>query len=47
MERLRGRVRVRLSTATPIDDAQAAKLTENLRQLLGGQPVVEREVDPR
>ena len=45
-DRLRGRVRVRLSTATPMDDAQADKLTENLRELLGGEPVVERDVDP-
>jgi F-type H+-transporting ATPase subunit delta len=45
-DRLRGRVRVRLSTATAIDDAQAGRLTENLRRLLGGQPVVQRDVDP-
>jgi F-type H+-transporting ATPase subunit delta len=45
-ERLRGRVRVRLSTAAAIDDAEAGKLTENLRRLLGGEPVVTREVDP-
>ncbi len=39
-DRLRGRVRVRLSTATAMDDAQADKLIENLRKLLGGEPVV-------
>ncbi|MGO8691085.1 MAG: ATP synthase F1 subunit delta [Thermoguttaceae bacterium] len=45
-DRLRGRVRVRLSTATAMDDAQADKLIENLRKLLGGEPVVQRDVDP-
>ncbi len=45
-DRLRGRVRVRLSTATAMDDAQADKLIENLRKLLGGEPLVERDVDP-
>ena len=29
-----------------MDDAQADKLIENLRKLLGGEPLVERDVDP-
>ncbi len=44
-DRLRGRVRVRLSTAAPLSDAQADQLTKNLRTLLGGEPVVQRDVD--
>jgi len=46
LDRLRGRVRVRLSTATPLADAVADKLAESLRTLLGGEPVVQRDVDP-
>lgn len=45
-DRLRGRIPVRLSTAAPIDDALAAQITENLRRLLGGQPILSRGVDP-
>ena len=47
MDRLRGRVRVRLSTATPLADAVADTLIENLRKLLGGEPFVQRDVDPK
>ena len=41
-----GRVPVQLSTAETIDDALAAQIAENLRQLLGGQPILTRSVDP-
>ncbi len=47
VDRLRGRVRVRLSTATPLADAVADTLIENLRKLLGGEPLVQRDVDPK
>jgi F-type H+-transporting ATPase subunit delta len=46
LDRLRGRVRVRLSTALPLADAAADKLSESLRGLLGGEPVMQRDVDP-
>ena len=45
-DRMRGRVPVLLSTAAPVDDALAARVTESLRQLLGAQPVLRRAVDP-
>ena len=45
-ERLRGRVRVCLTTATPLEQAQIQQLTENLRAMLGGEPLVEQVVDP-
>jgi F-type H+-transporting ATPase subunit delta len=45
-DRLRGRVPVQLSTATAVDEALAAKIAEQLRPLLGGQPVLTRRVDP-
>jgi F-type H+-transporting ATPase subunit delta len=45
-ERLRGRVRVRLTTATTIGDVQVAQLTETLRAMLHGEPLIEQLVDP-
>jgi F-type H+-transporting ATPase subunit delta len=42
----RGRVPVLLRTATAVDDALAARITENLRRFLGGEPVLQRAVDP-
>jgi F-type H+-transporting ATPase subunit delta len=43
---MRGRVRVRLTTAEPIDDALVGQLMERLRTVAGGEPVLERVVDP-
>jgi F-type H+-transporting ATPase subunit delta len=45
-DQVRGRVRVVLSTASPVDDAQAARIADSLRQMLGGEPVLERITDP-
>ena len=45
-DKLRNRVSVRLTTATPLDDTLAAKLVESLRGLVGGEPILQREVDP-
>jgi F-type H+-transporting ATPase subunit delta len=45
-DRMRGRVRVRVSTATSLPGELAASLAEQLRQLLGGEPIVEEVVDP-
>ncbi|HIQ22638.1 MAG TPA: ATP synthase F1 subunit delta [Planctomycetes bacterium] len=46
-DRLRGRVRVELVTATPVPEEVALRVTENLKALVDGQPVVEHVVDPR
>jgi F-type H+-transporting ATPase subunit delta len=40
------RVHVRLTTAAPVDDAAAERIRGNLRSVLGGEPVLERRVDP-
>ncbi len=45
-DRLRQRVHVRLTTATPLSDAAAGRLAEGLRGLVGGEPVVQRVTDP-
>jgi F-type H+-transporting ATPase subunit delta len=45
-DQLRGRIRVRLSTATPLTDGLSRSLAASLLKLLGGQPVVDSEVDP-
>lgn len=42
----RGRVRVTLTTAAPIDAALAAQVAAGLRRALGGEPVVECRADP-
>jgi F-type H+-transporting ATPase subunit delta len=45
-DKLRGNKRVRLSTATPIDDALAQQIAASLSGIVGGQPILERVVDP-
>ena len=45
-DRMRGRVAVELATAVPIDDATANRLADQLRDLLGGEPLMSRRVDP-
>jgi F-type H+-transporting ATPase subunit delta len=44
-DELRGRVRVQLRTATPVDDSLSRNLTASLTKLLGGEPKLESEVD--
>jgi F-type H+-transporting ATPase subunit delta len=44
---LRGRVRVRVTTPTPLDPAQVAQIEGSLRAMLGGEPVLESSVDPQ
>jgi F-type H+-transporting ATPase subunit delta len=44
-DELRGRVRVQLRTATPVDDGLSRNLTASLTKLLGGEPTLEPEVD--
>jgi F-type H+-transporting ATPase subunit delta len=41
-----GRVRVRVSTPTPLEGPLTAELTERLRGMLGGEPVLELAVRP-
>ncbi len=43
---MRGRVRVQLSTATPLDGALSGRLVGSLRGALGGEPKLQSEVDP-
>jgi F-type H+-transporting ATPase subunit delta len=43
---LRGRVRVEVRTATPLDGHLAQRVEGSLRKLLGGQPYVDPAVDP-
>jgi F-type H+-transporting ATPase subunit delta len=45
-DKRQGRVRVRLTTATPIDEALSRKLNKTLREALGGEPIVTHVVDP-
>jgi len=45
-DELRGRVRVQLYTATPLDERVANNLVASLRTILGGEPEVEPQVDP-
>ncbi len=44
-DELRGRIRVRLDTATPLEDGLAGRLTTSLERLLGGVPQVDSQVD--
>jgi len=43
---LRNRIPVRLTTVTPLEPALIAQITENLRAMLPGEPVVEPATDP-
>ncbi len=43
---LRGRVPVQVRTATPLDTSQTQVLEASLRRILGGEPQMQREVDP-
>jgi F-type H+-transporting ATPase subunit delta len=45
-ERMQGRVSVRVTTATPLEDAAAGRLVDSLRKTLEGEPVLQRVVDP-
>lgn len=45
-DRMRGRVVVTVSTATPLSGELAARITENLRNTLGEEPIVEQVVAP-
>jgi F-type H+-transporting ATPase subunit delta len=45
-DKLRRRIPVRLTTATPVSAETAAKIIDGLRGRLDGEPVVEQTVDP-
>jgi F-type H+-transporting ATPase subunit delta len=45
-ERMQGQVRVRVSTAAPLDPALAGRIAEALRPILPGEPVLEEAVEP-
>ncbi|HUT94565.1 MAG TPA: ATP synthase F1 subunit delta [Thermoguttaceae bacterium] len=45
-DRMRGRVRVQLTTAAPVDAGLVARITQNLRAVLDGEPVVQQITDP-
>jgi len=45
-DELRGRVEVELTTASPLSDALARQVSDNLRTFIGGEPVVRTAVDP-
>ena len=45
-DKLRNRIPVRLTTATPLEPAAAARIAKSLRAMLGGEPVLEQQIDP-
>jgi len=45
-DKLRRRIPVRLTTATPVSADMAARIVENLRGKLDGEPIVEQQIDP-
>jgi F-type H+-transporting ATPase subunit delta len=45
-DKRRGRIHVRLTTATPVGDALAGRIAERLRAVLRGEPILERTIDP-
>ncbi len=46
-EKTRGRVRVHVTTAAPVDDALVERIVCGIRPLLDGEPVLQRTVDPK
>ena len=46
LDEFQGRVRVRVSTAAPVDPELAGRIAQGLKGLLDGEPVLEQVVDP-
>ena len=46
VDKLRNRIPVRLTTATPVSADMAARIVESLRGKLEGEPILEQQVDP-
>jgi F-type H+-transporting ATPase subunit delta len=45
-DKVRRRISVRLTTATPVSDEMAARIVEDIRGKLEGEPIIEQQVDP-
>ena len=45
LDEMRGRVRVQVLTAQPIDDALAGRITDTVRAMLRAEPILERHTD--
>jgi F-type H+-transporting ATPase subunit delta len=45
-ERRQGRVRIQVTTATPLGSDLAARIAESLKRLVPGEPALETRVDP-
>jgi F-type H+-transporting ATPase subunit delta len=45
-DKLRGRIPVQLTTATPVSDELAQQIAERLRTVIGGEPILNRITDP-
>jgi len=43
-DEMHGRVQVDVTTATPLDEASSGKILEKLREMLGGQPILNPKV---
>jgi len=43
---MRQRIPARLTTAAPLGAAESARIVDNLRAMLGGEPILELSVDP-
>jgi len=46
-DKLKNRIRVRLTTATPLSPALVDSIVKSLRSKLGGEPVLEQVTDPK
>jgi F-type H+-transporting ATPase subunit delta len=46
-EKMRGRVVVQVTSATPMDDSVAEQIVRGIRPLLDGEPLLRRSVDPK
>ena len=45
-DKMRKRVRVELTTATPVETAEVRRIMDGLREKLDGEPVLEQHIDP-
>jgi F-type H+-transporting ATPase subunit delta len=45
-DKLRNRIPVRLSTATPLTPTSLEQIAQRLRAKLGGEPIFQQETDP-
>jgi F-type H+-transporting ATPase subunit delta len=46
LDKLHKRVRVKVTTATPLDDAASRLIADSIRRAIGQEPMIERHVDP-